>query len=152
MEGLTYTNTINLKTTSFDKDHVGDRDSVAKSYIQLDKQLEDLTKKRRQSRSTVMLKPPVAVTHPQVVAAVRGGALQQIFIYRGTNYVDVSFINPDHALAFLKWASDAPLHVAGHQVSSIVSANLCFLLYFLSLSLPLSISFTSVCPAYRQSR
>ena len=85
---------------------------------------QKLPEKRLRVKGTVMLKLPVPVSHADVVAAVRGGALQQIFIYRKINYVDVSFVKPEEALAFLNWTIDGPFSVAGHPVSTLALADL----------------------------
>lgn len=72
----------------------------------------------KQKRCTVRIKPPVAVTHADVTAAVRGGALLQIFVHHDTNCVDVTFVSPDDAVAFLEWAQRSQFYVAGRRVSS----------------------------------
>lgn len=70
-----------------------------------------------EDRCTIRIKSPVPVTDADVAAAIRGGALQQIFVHRGTNFVDVTFVHADDVLAFVEWANATPFYVGGRRVS-----------------------------------
>lgn len=67
---------------------------------------------------SVILLPPVPVTHAQVAAAVRGGALLQIYLQRFRNQVNVTFARSEDAAAFFEYTQSGPFYVAGRLVSS----------------------------------
>lgn len=78
------------------------------------------------AKHTITIKTPVPVTHAEIVAVVRGGALSRVFVKRQENQVDVSFVRAADASAFLQWTRTFPLIVAGKRVSTSIYEPLPF--------------------------
>ncbi|KAJ5368595.1 uncharacterized protein N7496_008355 [Penicillium cataractarum] len=76
---------------------------------------EDDSESRQKPSSSVVLLPPVPVTHAQVAAAVRGGPLIQIYLQRNSNQVNVTFAHPEAAAALITHAESTHFYVAGHK-------------------------------------
>lgn len=83
-----------------------------------EKSHEPEPKPEKRVNQSVILLPPIPVTHAQVVAAVRGGALLQIYIQRFSNQVNVTFARAKDAAAFIEYAQSAPFYVAERLVNS----------------------------------
>lgn len=79
---------------------------------------EDEAESRQKPSPSVILLPPVPVTHAQVAAAVRGGPLIQIYLQRNSNQVNVTFAHPEAAAALITHAESTPFYVAGHKVNT----------------------------------
>ncbi|CEJ59187.1 hypothetical protein PMG11_07820 [Penicillium brasilianum] len=78
---------------------------------------EDEVESRQKPSHSVILLPPVPVTHAQVAAAVRGGALIQIYLQRRSNQVNITFANHEHAVAFVTHTDSTPFFVAGRETT-----------------------------------
>lgn len=79
---------------------------------------ESQPQSKKEVNQSVILLPPIPVTHAQVAAAVRGGTLLQIYIQRFSNQVNVTFARAEDAATFIEYAQSAPFYVAQRLVSS----------------------------------